>query len=411
MIKISIIIPVYNGEQELESCIRSALNQTCRELEVICVDDGSTDRSAQVVRRLMEEDKRVRLLQQQNKGAGPARNLALENAEGKYVAFLDVDDCYLDRDALKQMVSLCEEHQISACGSLRKLIKEDRVIGERLFQDVEKGVVLEYGDYQIDYNYQDFIFLRKHLMEHSIFFPDYRRFQDPPFLVKALFYAEKFMIADIWFYGYRVPDMNVKFNGKSTCDLLRGLIDNLTFAREHHLFRLFENTVRRLEFEYKHIVYKNISQSGLSGLRLLIQANEIICGQRKEPDYMIRPLRGLLKNMVQYEAGILERAESEKKIILYGAGKFGQVFYGYLKKHHLSGKVSAIVVSDQAGNPLTVEGVPVISLQELTKEEEPFMFVTVREDIQGEIREYLEENQYRNYEMVDDDFFCMISEE
>lgn len=408
MIKISIIIPVYNGEQDIESCIRSVLNQTWRGLEVICVDDGSTDHSAEVIRRLMAEDGRIRLIQQPNRGAGAARNLALEKAEGKYVAFLDADDRYLDRDALEEMVTLCEGHQISACGSVRKLLKGDKVIEEPLFQKVEKGVVLEYQDYQIDYNYQDFIFLRKHLTEHALCFPDYRRFQDPPFLVKTLFYAERFMVADTCLYGYRVSDMSARFHGKSTCDLLCGLMDNLRFAREHHLYRLFENTARRLEFEYKHIIYRNISQIGLSGLKLLIQANEIICDQKKEPDYMIKPLKGLLKNMCRYEIGILERAESENEIFLYGAGKFGQVFFQYLKKHHLSNKVSAFVVSDLAGNQLRVEEVPVIPLRELTKEKEPFIFVTVREDIQGEIEKYLEENQYRNYELVDDDFFCMI---
>lgn len=386
------------------------MNQTLKELEIICVDDGSTDNSVQAIECLMAEDSRIRLLRQRNQGAGIARNLALANAKGKYVAFLDADDCYLDRDALEQMVALCEENRVPACASLRKLMRGEAVICDPLFQKVKKGVVLKYLDYQIDYNYQDFIFLRSHLTEHGLCFPDYRRFQDPPFLVKALYYAEKFMVADTYLYGYRVSDMSPRFNGKSTCDLLCGLIDNLVFAREHHLDKLFEQTVERLEFEYKHIFYKNASQSGLSGLKLFMQANQIIGEQKHEPDYVIKPLGGLLKNMCQYGKKILEKTESEGEIVLYGAGKFGQLFFQYLKKHHLSDKVSAFVVSKGTGNPLGIQGVPVISLQELAKEKEPFMFVTVRENLQGEIEKYLEENQYRNYELVDDDFFCMVLE-
>lgn len=411
MTKISIIIPIYNGEQYLESCIKSVLNQTLEDLEIICVDDGSTDGSAQVIAHLMSKESRIRLLHQKNRGAGAARNLAIENAEGRYVAFLDADDSYLDRNALEQMVALCEENHVPACASLRKLIKGEEVICDPLFQNVKKSMVLNYLDYQIDYNYQDFIFLRRHLTEYGLCFPDYRRFQDPPFLVKALFYAEKFIIADTYLYGYRVSDMSPKFNGKSVCDLLHGLIDNLVFAREHELDKLFQNTIQRLEFEYKHIFYKNISQSGLASLKLFMQANQIICDQKNEPDYMIKPLRGLLKNMYQYGKKILEKTESEDEIVLYGAGQFGQLFFQYLKKYNLSDRVFAFVVSDLNNNQNRIAGIPVITLQELKKEEkEIFMFVTVRENIQKEVKKYLEKNQYRNYELVDDDFFCRILE-
>lgn len=411
MTKISIIIPIYNGEQYLESCIKSVLNQTLEDLEIICVDDGSTDGSAQVITHLMSKESRIRLLRQKNRGAGAARNLAIENAEGRYVAFLDADDSYLDRNALEQMVALCEENNVLACASLRKLMKGEEVICDSLFQNVKKGMVLNYLDYQIDYNYQDFIFLKRHLTEYGLCFPDYRRFQDPPFLVKTLFYAEKFIIADTYLYGYRVSDMSPRFNGKSVCDLLHGLIDNLVFAREHELDKLFQNTVQRLEFEYKHIFYKNISEGGLASLKLFMQANQIICDQKNEPDYMIKPLRGLLKNIYQYGNEILEKTESEDEIVLYGAGQFGQLFFQYLKKYNLSDRVFAFVVSDLNNNQDRIAGIPVITLQELKKEEkEIFMFVTVRENIQKEVKKYLEKNQYRNYELVDDDFFCRILE-
>lgn len=400
---------MYNGEQYLEQCIRSVLSQTLKELEIICVDDGSMDHSSRIIKELIADDKRIILFQQQNQGAGKARNLALRKARGKYIAFLDADDFYVDKDALEKMFDLCEKSNVYACASLRILVKNGTIMYDPLFQRTDKDNLLNYCDFQIDYNYQDFIFLRKHLIENSLCFPDYRRFQDPPFLVRTLFSAQKFIVADTHLYGYRVSNIGARFNRKSTCDLLYGLIDNLVFAREHKLDILFENTVHRLEFEYKHIFYKNISFNGLEILKLLMEANQIVCDQKEKTDYMIRPLVGLLKNMFQYEKSILEKIESEDKIVLYGAGQFGQTFFNYLKRLHVSEKVDAFVVSDRSSNKSQIEGVPVITLRELQKKR--FMFVTVRENIQEEIVKYLNENNYRNYELIDDDFFCMILDE
>ena len=89
MVKVSVIIPIYNGERYLEQCIRSVLCQTLKELEILCVDDGSTDHSSKIIKRLQDEDRRIRLFQQENQGAGMARNLAMKSAQGKYLAFLD----------------------------------------------------------------------------------------------------------------------------------------------------------------------------------------------------------------------------------------------------------------------------------------------------------------------------------
>lgn len=122
IIKVSIVIPVFNGEEYLEQCLRSVLSQTLQELEILCVDDGSTDRSAELVRRMQKEDARIQLIRQENQGAGSARNRALQEARGLYVAFLDADDFYIEPDALERMVRLCEGKELFVCGSLRKRI-------------------------------------------------------------------------------------------------------------------------------------------------------------------------------------------------------------------------------------------------------------------------------------------------
>ena len=106
--KVSVIIPVYNTESYLPECIESLLNQTYPFFEIICVDDGSTDRSAQIIEAYAAEDPRVTLIRQQNSFAGTARNRGMDQAQGKYLLFLDSDD-YFDPRMLELSVSRAEE--------------------------------------------------------------------------------------------------------------------------------------------------------------------------------------------------------------------------------------------------------------------------------------------------------------
>ena len=101
---ISIIIPVFNAEKTLNQCINSALQQTIPNFEIICIDDGSTDSSVEQIKSMQEQHPQILLLQQEHGGAGPARNLGIQSAKGKYIAFLDADDEFMEPDALNTMV-------------------------------------------------------------------------------------------------------------------------------------------------------------------------------------------------------------------------------------------------------------------------------------------------------------------
>lgn len=93
---VSVIVPVYNVEPYLQECLDSVLSQTGVDLEVICINDGSTDGSSEILKRAAEEDSRVRIITQENRGQSAARNRALEVATGKYVYFLDSDDVLIE---------------------------------------------------------------------------------------------------------------------------------------------------------------------------------------------------------------------------------------------------------------------------------------------------------------------------
>ena len=105
--KVSVIIPVYNTEKYLRECLDSVLNQSLRDIEIICVDDGSTDSSPQILEEYAKRDSRVKILRQQNKFAGVARNNGMKIARGEYLCFLDSDDTFAS-EMLEKMVARAE---------------------------------------------------------------------------------------------------------------------------------------------------------------------------------------------------------------------------------------------------------------------------------------------------------------
>ncbi len=113
--KVSVIIPVYNAEKYLRQCLDSVVNQTLQDIEIICVDDGSTDSSAQILAEYKEKDTRVKLLSQENQGQSVARNNALDIAMGRYVVFLDSDDLFID-NTLEELFILAEQKSVDIIG-------------------------------------------------------------------------------------------------------------------------------------------------------------------------------------------------------------------------------------------------------------------------------------------------------
>ena len=99
-IKVSVIIPVYNTENYLRACLDSVVNQTLRDIEIICVNDGSTDNSLSILKEYAQKDSRIVLINQKNAGVSVARNNAIAVAKGEYLAFLDSDD-WFEPDAVE----------------------------------------------------------------------------------------------------------------------------------------------------------------------------------------------------------------------------------------------------------------------------------------------------------------------
>lgn len=105
--KLSVIVPVYNVEKYLNRCVNSIQRQTIQELEIILINDGSTDTSGNICDKLAKEDSRIKVIHKKNEGQGIAKNCGLDRAEGKYIAFVDSDD-YVERDTYEYIISKME---------------------------------------------------------------------------------------------------------------------------------------------------------------------------------------------------------------------------------------------------------------------------------------------------------------
>ena len=108
MTKISVIVPVYNVEKYLSQCLDSIIKQTFTEFECICVNDGSTDNSLSILQEYADKDKRIKIINQENKGLSGARNSALKVVNGKYITFIDSDD-FVSSDYLEKLINVAEK--------------------------------------------------------------------------------------------------------------------------------------------------------------------------------------------------------------------------------------------------------------------------------------------------------------
>lgn len=108
--RISVIIPVHNAERTLVKCIESVLNQTFSGFEIILIDDGSSDKSYGIAEKYAQQDSRIKLIHQENKGLSEARNIGLKIAQGQYISFVDSDDWLGDEKMYEELIKLADEH-------------------------------------------------------------------------------------------------------------------------------------------------------------------------------------------------------------------------------------------------------------------------------------------------------------
>lgn len=208
MVRVSIIIPIYNEEQYLEQCLDSVCGQTLKEIEIICVDDGSTDRTPEILENYAGKDSRIRIITQKNKFAGAARNRGMECASGEYLSFLDADD-YYEPDMMEKMVRRAEANQADIvvcryeqrCGG--ETVQngwefEDLFFKEEGQKEVFAGSALNRaGIFQIAKGWAwDKLFRAEFVKECGYEFPEFRSSEDGFFVYMLMARAERISYMD-----------------------------------------------------------------------------------------------------------------------------------------------------------------------------------------------------------------------
>ena len=298
---VSVIIPVYNAEDHLKNALDSALSQSLHEIEILCIDDGSTDGSAEILRSARDRDSRVHVIRQENRGAGEARNVGLAKATGEFIAFLDADDFFPRQTSLEKLHALAKEYDVSvAGGSLLFLEDEERKparIGSIDFTFAREAV-MRYSDFQQAYYYQRFIFSREMLMNAGIQFPDYRRFQDVVFFVRAMLEADVFAVTPEPVYVYRKNAGYQTLSDMQINDMLQGYIDVLTIAKGNTFDNLSSFLRDRIckPTKVQEMVFKSID----AGNAIAKERYDIIRGLTTSNRFGWKPLAKLLHDKLLY---------------------------------------------------------------------------------------------------------------
>ena len=208
--KISVIIPVYNTEKYLRQCLDSVINQTMPDIEVICIDDGSTDNSLNILYEYAAKDNRIKVIAQNNKKQGAARNLGIKLSRGKYIFFIDSDD-YILPETLEKLYQKIEDHHAEICQYLAVEYDEiSKNLSPRKFFDK----IIKIQDYSYDYKYFPEIlfkdveawsklYLKEFLTNNKLEFPINCYFEDTIFHIKAMALASRICFDNNHYYIYR----------------------------------------------------------------------------------------------------------------------------------------------------------------------------------------------------------------
>jgi glycosyltransferase involved in cell wall biosynthesis len=336
--KVSVIIPIYNEEKYLSQCLDSVLNQSLRELEIICVDDGSEDSSLAILHAYCEYEPRIKVCTQSNKGPGTARNRGIESAKGEFVSFLDADDCYCENRALEKLYDAAKKNNASVvAGQLLYDIYASTTLKpmRKLLDFSMNGQFVVFVDYQNPLGYQSFIFSRTLLLENDIKFPSLLRYQDPPFLMKALHAAKDIYMLRLPFYVYRVGHRSVDWSFEKVNDLVLGLTDCLVFSSTHTLEILHVKTVSYFDVDYFDLILDSLADGNLELLGLLLNANDAVKSDMLDCSYS--PFRLFHLRILQYINSksteyCRERIDSAANIVYYGAGRKGKDMISMTKK-------------------------------------------------------------------------------
>ncbi len=204
-IKISVIVPVYNSEKYLERCLNSITKQSLKEIEIICINDGSTDKSCDIIKNFLAVDSRIKLVNQENQGLSVARNNGIKNAVGEYISFIDSDD-FIDINFYEVLYTAAKRYNadISCSGIIKEDAKKKKIIlsfdNEVFEEDIRKKFLIS-KSLQHCFVWNK-IYKRDSLLLNNLFFPSGIIYEDMMFTPDVLEKLNGLVVTSGIFYHY-----------------------------------------------------------------------------------------------------------------------------------------------------------------------------------------------------------------
>ncbi len=370
--RLSVIIPVYNVESYIRECLDSVLNQSFSDIEVICVDDGSTDKSGIILDEYAQRDARILVIHKENGGPVSARKAAMPLVSGKYVTFVDSDD-WIDRTMYHELMRIMEDSDsdIVTSGCIREYGNTSSVDGDMLEAKVYAGKMLKdellnnlvevdpfFGPnikvFEVGKLYKKELIVKYQMLVDDIIHVG----EDCAVVYPCLLNARKVAVSGKNFYHYRIRGGSVAYTQLSNEEGSLDALDEL-LKRE---FLQRKKDISNAEIQYKAIVMFN---------RLVVM-----------PETVIHVEDG---NLVPFH-----NVSIADRVVIYGAGRFGR----RLKKLVEQFGMIVVAVVDQN----VVEGiVPVEDIRSI--EFDRVIIAVLKSNLVREIRKKLRENGVRD-EMI-----------
>lgn len=355
-VKVSVIMPFHNGEEYISETMAAILNQTLKEIEIICVDDESTDQTVMLLQEYAQNDDRITVLQQKKANAGAARNLGRQRASGEYLLFLDSDDLF-EPDMLEKMYAACKESQADVCvcnadqyDTLRKEYMEKpqylrkKILPEQIpFSRETVGKYILYFTTSVPWNKM----VRKAFIDdRGIEFQDIARANDQYFSVMVLLLAKKITVVDEKLVHYRVKqkeNLTTKFSETPLCAYesmlaVKDTLESMHLLKEPDIRCAFDNKIVNLMLYSLNIqntvdgykaLYETLKNGGFSNLGVVVQEENYYFNKQEYQNlnYMLECSYDeylLLKNReyrdtisrknIQYKDMVKQRDGTEKQL-------------------------------------------------------------------------------------------------
>lgn len=266
---ISIIVPIYNVEKYIHKCINSIINQTYKNIEVILVDDGSTDRCSEICDEFAKKDNRIKVIHQKNSGLSEARNTGIENSSGEYLLFIDSDD-YIEVCTCEHLIKCLSKEKVDIIQFKKRIYFENKPT-EILDKDISSTNHENYKVYNRSTAYDMYMNNKEFTREawdklyskklfDNIKFPKDRLAEDLATTYKLILNSNKLAVLDIELYNYLIRSNSImgQKSIKLMEDACKGHLEIYNFNKVHYrkyikvsLSNYFNNLVKlycRLDF-------------------------------------------------------------------------------------------------------------------------------------------------------------------